>query len=164
MAECAIKVQPPYGQYPGFKHYEDTRTGAPLCWQRESFHDPKLGSPLTGRENLKLYAPDAFPRGFSPYVTLKTVDGRVEGIQVDTSGTYQQTILDALTEKFGRPTHVDRTPRQNLMGATFKSITAHWDFADLDVMFIGLTKVDEGFLLIRSPVIETAENPPQPKL
>lgn len=162
--ECAIKTVKNAPGYKDFLTYVDYPADRD-CWKRR-FMDPRMGKLSTGRETVEAYTTTELPKGISQSIEVVLIDGVVEGVNLKTQGrAYQSVLLDALTEKFGKPESMRRAPVQNLMGAQFESLDAHWSFSDLDVSLRGMTKVSEGAIRLKSPALLAADGPkPQPKL
>ena len=165
--ECGVHTTPSLGGYPSFTSYNDTAPDE-VCWQRP-FGDSHLGEPINPHlERVELNVRAPLPEGISQRVHVTVVNGLVEGIELKTYGqAYQQALLDALSEKYGEPTYAPKKLVQNLMGATFENQEATWTFSDMRVIFLGMTKVGEGLISIRSNALmaeEAQAKRGQPKL
>ena len=90
--------------------------------------------------------PDFVPGMFDKFdATIR--DGIVEKLRTFTTGlTSQDEILKLLTDKYGKPTAIIRHEAQNLMGAKFQTIEAHWAVGTDLVNFIGAMAVDGGMI------------------
>ncbi len=109
------------------------------------------GEPLRGNETIIVQF-RSLPFGFKAGdPTIKLIDGRVEEFRFTTVGGMQRDVFEALVNKYGTPTSHDVGQVQNRMGASFTSITAHWTFPSLTVLYLGLSgTIDKGMLLISS--------------
>lgn len=76
--------------------------------------------------------------------------GRIAGVIATTGGhRYQADLLEALTQKFGSPSKLDREELQNRMGATFSSSNALWALPGLKVDFTGVSgSIDFGVIFV----------------
>lgn len=108
------------------------------------------------------YARIEFPVLSLPYwaksVTARVVEGRIEGIRIYTSGIKgQKPALDALSEKFGKPSSSLNTEVQNRMGAKYQSLNSLWTVSDVSVVLIGTTgHLDDGEVEIATPIGHSA--------
>lgn len=125
------------------------RDPPPDCWKRNYFGTP--GVPLEGNETVVLQF-QSLPFGFEADTpSAKLIDGRVEKFTFSTQGSAQEDVFQALVQKYGRPTSHKVEQLQNRMGASFASISAHWEFPNLSVMYLGLgSTVEKGILVIAS--------------
>jgi len=101
------------------------------------------------------------------------VSGKLEGVTLYTRGLdVQATVLEMLTEKYGKPSEVSTEKWQNRMGASFDGVVAKWRFTDLDVSFTGLgSSLDSGYISVETPAgtqgmarVEAQRKARQPKL
>lgn len=88
------------------------------------------------------------------------IDGRLEGIEFFTSGiSSQELVFEQLTEKFGKPTALNRRAMQTMMGAAFEVIDATWDSPALYVRFRGAeSNVNSGNVTIDRPAATAARH------
>lgn len=146
--ECSVKMAKPGSNSGIAKIYLDDR--AVKCWRR-SFGNPNVGKPLSEIEYVEVVTDMPLPAGVGSNLKLTIVEGKVEAIELRTKGEpSQESVLVALTEKFGKPTFAGRQPVQNLTGTEFYRVSASWDFSDADLLFFGMAKVDEGWIRLRS--------------
>lgn len=152
LPECAFNKR--YGRL----SYEiaSYKNPPPDCWKRNMLGTP--GTPLQGNETIIVQF-RSLPFGFEAGdPTIKLIEGRVEEFRFTTVGGAQRDVFDALAKKYGTPVSHDVQQVQNRMGASFASITAHWSFPNLSVLYLGLSStVDKGVLVISSSKANQAE-------
>ena len=87
-------------------------------------------------------------------VSVRIVNGRVEGARIYTSGIKgQDAALQALTEKYGKPSSSLNTDVQNRMGAQYTSLNSSWKVGDLTVVLLGtIGRLDEGQVEISTEI------------
>ena len=70
------------------------------------------------------------------YAIAKIIGGNLESLSFNTLGIKsQERDLQILSDKYGKPTAIDRAEMQNGFGAKFESIRTQWDFGDVVVSF-----------------------------
>lgn len=123
------------------------------CWQRPV--DAAGCTPI-----IDGYVGVEFPVLTLPYwtrtsgVTVRVVAGRAEGARIYTSGINgQDAALQALTDKYGKPSSSLNTDVQNRMGAQYTSLNSSWKVGDLTVVLLGTTgRLDEGEVEISTDI------------
>lgn len=100
------------------------------------------------------------PFGVKSQAKVSVVDGRVERVLISTAPVdAQRNVLDALTEKYGKPTSLRVRPMQNAFGAKLDSIEASWNLPLMDISFIGAVSLDEGVIVAAIPGRPSPSNP-----
>lgn len=97
-----------------------------------------------------------FTRDECPYfvmgcqITLLEIDDNLEGVEFSTHGLQdQEAVFSALTEKYGKPSHYNKSRVQNKMGASFDSILASWKRGGIFVTMYGtFLRLDDGRVTI----------------
>ena len=85
---------------------------------------------------------------------VQLVGGKAEGIGVNTAGIKtQQADLQALIDKFGKPTSLQTVPMGNAMGAVFDTVRARWLLPDgTHVTYTSADdRIDRGLISISTP-------------
>lgn len=91
------------------------------------------------------------PFGVSSQASVTVIDGRVARVLIPTTPVdAQRNVLDALTEKYGKPASLQVRPMQNAFGASLDSIEASWNLPSIEISFIGAVSLDEGVIAARS--------------
>ncbi len=75
------------------------------------------------------------------------VNGSVQRMWCHTAGVrYQESDMQSLVAKFGRPTHFNRVPLQNAMGASFQTDMAAWSLPNgvRAVYMAAVSRLDRG--------------------
>ena len=84
------------------------------------------------------------------FITL--INGRIEGISLDTRASDQIGINSLLVKKYGPPTATNIGKLQNGFGAQFSRIESQWDMPRMDLFFYGISgEPDEGIINAGSP-------------
>ncbi|WP_282259679.1 hypothetical protein [Stenotrophomonas sp. PS02301] len=126
--------------------------GKAPCWSKIGGTPDGRGLTSNGVTTVQMWInSDSRPHGTSmPYAEI--ADGKVESVSVETTGfADQDSILSALTKKYGKPTLLEREPVQTGVGAKFDRIHASWKKPDLNVEFFGmLGSVTEGNISVRT--------------
>ncbi|MCF3492643.1 hypothetical protein GUV62_07975 [Stenotrophomonas maltophilia] len=119
------------------------------CWATFSMRpDPRLNTrnnrtlPIAPMDNKR-------PTG-THAVTAIVVDGRIEGLNVETDGfRHANELLGQLKQKLGTPTLQETTEVISGVGARFSSPKAVWDLPDAYVQFNGIVDtVDAGLIVV----------------
>lgn len=73
-------------------------------------------------------------------VSGQVVDGNLEAVGFNTRGiSDQESALDTLQKKYGKPSAYEPRAVQNQMGATYNVFTAGWEFSELVITFQSVT-------------------------
>lgn len=139
--ECAVQTFP-YGVSSVYDYSSDKNTFP--CWHALS-PDSDYGRPKGETFEVEII-PSQSPKGVGN-VELLVVAGVIEGLTYSTSGAESQdSLLQALTQKLGKPAEIEAVEKQNAMGAKFSSRTAVWKFNDGQAAFLGIgSRFDRGF-------------------
>ena len=89
-----------------------------------------------------------------PNFRVFLLDGRVEGIAVSTSGIDdQEKVLNALTEKFGKPEKMELQKGGVGEGGTLSVIHAFWTLNEVEVQFWGTYQalLERGYIQFITP-------------
>lgn len=136
------------------REYTNTTFSDSLCFTQY----PNIGQPLADGTVSFI-----FPLREQPSMGRlggRVVDGKLQRLNIHTRGIGSQTLdFQALTEKFGQPTTLNRPTVQNRMGADFETIEAEWKLDDGTTITYGsaLTKIDEGIVIISTPDGDAAQ-------
>lgn len=100
-------------------------------------------------QSIDLYFPKngqpSFVPGMFRSFQATVRDGTVKKLKTFTTGlASQDEILKTLSDKYGNPAVLLRHDAQNLMGASFQTIEAHWEVGKDVVNFLGAIAVDAG--------------------
>lgn len=81
------------------------------------------------------------------------IDGRAEGFNFLTNGIQTQNeVLAVLTQKFGRPTSINRHTVSTVTSSPLDTFDAYWELPTVKITFWGtVNRVDRGEVLIDSP-------------
>lgn len=142
----------PIGQPFKLKECRTDKFGLPVdtrdkpCWERPYEH--QIGK---RRDYEILWPNDNRPLGATS-VHAFIDKNRLVGISLGTSGVLDQTrVLQALEEKFGPPTSLERRRVENAFGAKFDTYLASWSTSKISVVFQGMYEFDKGYVLIETP-------------
>jgi len=133
-----------------------SRTSA--CWATLSMRpDPRLNVrnnralPIAPLDNKR-------PTG-TQAVTAIVVNGRIEGLRVETDGfRHANELLEQLQKKLGRPTWQETGEVLSGVGAKFASPKAVWELPDAYVQFNGIIgTVDAGLIVVYTPAQKARE-------
>ncbi len=135
----------------GTKRY--SYSGAPLpCWSAIGGQPGSADFTNNGVTTVEIWvSSDSRPLG-TAMPTADVVEGRIESISVETTGFKdQESLLEALTKKYGKPVKLEREPVQTGVGAKFDRIHASWKKPDLNVEFFGLlSSITSGVISVRT--------------
>nr|WP_313268988.1 hypothetical protein [Stenotrophomonas geniculata] len=151
-----VRECPQERAYGGNLYNISSRTEA--CWATFSMRpDPRLNT----RNNRSLpIAPMDNKRPTGTHaVTAIVVDGRIEGLNVETDGfRHANELLEQLQQKLGKPTLQETTEVISGVGAKFTSPKAVWDLPDAYVQFNGIVgTVDAGLIVVFTPAQRARE-------
>lgn len=119
--------------------------------------EPDLGA-TTGPREIEVQIDPPF--GVKSHAIVRMAGGRIERVLIPTSPVdAQRNVLDALTEKYGKPTSLQVRPMQNAFGAKFDSIEANWNLPSLEISFIGSGNLDEGVIVASVPGEASSRKP-----
>ncbi len=92
-------------------------------------------------------------------VTAVVVDGRIEGLRVETDGfQHAQQLFEQLQQKLGKPTIQGTSDVVSGVGAKFSSPEAVWNLPNVYVHFSGIVgAVDSGLILVYTPEQQARE-------
>ena len=135
------------------------------CWQfpilleryRESMKSKHSSSAfpvdLENGEELDLHLGERkAPEGVYGPARITLIEGKIEGISLQTRASDQYSINALLTTKYGPPTASGSAQLQNGFGAQFNRIESRWDMPRMTVYFFGITSdPDEGGITALSP-------------
>lgn len=126
------------------------------CWQH-SILKGKPGDYLDTEGSFKVdFVADGSkrPAGVRANSTsLVVVNGVIEGVDAGTAGLeYQDALLRALQDKFGKPSSLKEDVMENRMGASFSSHEAVWKLPAFEVNFSGMVnRLDFGYISVFTP-------------
>jgi hypothetical protein len=86
------------------------------------------------------------------FAMAKIMNGTLEGVSFNTRGIQsQQSDMQALSDKFGKPTSADQPSLQNAFGAKYQSVRAAWDFGEIVVSYDSApSSVNSGLVIVDS--------------
>ena len=92
-------------------------------------------------------------------VTAVVVDGRIEGLMVETDGfQHAQQLFEQLQQKLGKPTTQGTSDVVSGVGAKFSSPEAVWNLPNVYVRFSGIVgAIDSGLILVYTPEQQARE-------
>jgi hypothetical protein len=94
------------------------------------------------------------PEGVLGNGLITLINGRIEGISLDTRACDQSRINSLLVQKYGPPTVTNIGKLQNSFGAQFSRIESQWDMPRMIVFFYGISgDPDEGLIHAGSPAL-----------
>jgi hypothetical protein len=147
LPEC-VKGPPPLSQYADeqpvtcqkvFREYQ------PRPWEEQSVEFPRSARPEISSSSI---------------IGTRIQDGRLIGIEVDTSGlATQDSVLKQLSAKFGEPRNVTKIPSQTLAGAKSNALIAEWQQPDVYVRYeSAIFRIDRGKVFILNPAGKRADD------
>lgn len=151
-----VRECPQERSYGGYIYSVSSRDSA--CWATFSMRpDPRLNVrnnralPIAPLDNKR-------PTG-TQAVTAIVVNGRVEGLNVQTDGfRHANELLEQLQKKLGRPTWQETGEVVSGVGAKFASPKAVWELPDAYVQFNGIVgTVDAGLIVVYTPAQKARE-------
>ena len=92
-------------------------------------------------------------------VTAIVVDGRIEGLRVETDGfQHAQELFEQLQQKLGKPTIQGTSDVVSGVGAKFSSPEAVWNLPNVYVHFSGIVgAIDSGLISVYTPEQQARE-------
>lgn len=147
VAECRAETAAGLAEF-----YRMTQADAP-CWMSQTGRPGSQEAPRNVDSLPLLIVRDKRPEGTNAVRAL-VIDGRVEGLWVDTDGfVHQARLLEQLTRKLGTPTKREESEVTAGSGATFTAVSAFWVAPNLNVIFKGLAgRIDEGYISVSSDI------------
>lgn len=130
--------------------------GSP-CFQSFPVRPDPVSPADSGESVLIAFPPGAYPAEASPgSISAIIRAGRLEGFVVSTQGYQaQDMILDSLTQKYGKPTTLNRLPLMGGGSTLAGGLAADWNLPDLKIFFVGiLGGATRGTLRIATPAGE----------
>lgn len=128
------------------------------CWESPGGSPTGQGLPSSASYSIQILTePSSKPDGVGR-VMAEAINGKVESISVTTKGfTHQDSILQALIAKYGKPDQIDRVPVVTGAGAKFEQIRAIWSGENFHLQFFGLLDtISEGYITVRTDVGQRA--------
>lgn len=118
---------------------------------RNSFD--KFPSPLENGTRLDFdLVYEEMPSGVYPNASVTIIDGKIEGIDLNTRASDQEQINKLLIQKYGAPTSSSIGTLQNRFGAKYSRIESNWVMPRMSVYFYGISSnPDEGYISAVSP-------------
>lgn len=112
------------------------------CYTRGVVPNPKtISTPLLNNVVVINFSRDQLPvisKSFN--MSAIVLNEILEGVWFDTNGlAAQREVFELLKSKYGSPSQMNEVEVKNLMGATFSSVHALWDFDNINVTFEGVT-------------------------
>ncbi|MDJ1520550.1 hypothetical protein MF545_00445 [Stenotrophomonas maltophilia] len=127
----------------------DVASRKTACWATFSMRpDPRLN--VRNNRSLPIAPMDSKRPTGTHAVTAIVVDGRIEGLNVETDGfRHANELLEQLQQKLGKPTFQESAEVISGVGAKFSSPRAVWDLPDAYVQFNGIVgTVDAGLIVV----------------
>jgi len=128
-------------------YYNPPRSG--ICY--ESMNDSKKGAHAAiGNDTVKIVWTSSPKIVSGAFGLAKIIDGNLEGVSFNTLGIVaQDRDLQLLSDKFGKPTQVNKLSMQNGYGAQFQSLSANWDLGDVLISYESAKNaIDSGLVIV----------------